>query len=52
VASRTRRAVDWTARHTTTRIGGNRFIAIDPKHGTTGAPTWAPLVLQGATPVS
>ncbi len=44
-----RSTVDWNARHTTTRIAGNRFIAIDPKHGTTGAPTWTPLVLHDAT---
>jgi hypothetical protein len=47
-----RSTVDWTARHTITRIGGNRFIAIDPKHGTTCAPTWAALVFHDATLLS
>jgi hypothetical protein len=46
---RQRSTVDWTARHTVTRIGGCRFIGIDPKHGTTGAATWSPLILDQAT---
>jgi hypothetical protein len=46
---RARSTVDWTARHTTTRAGTARFLAVDPKHGPTGAPTWAPLVLDDAT---
>ncbi|MFC7483767.1 metallophosphoesterase [Luedemannella flava] len=39
---RQRTTVAWAARHTFTRMGGSRFIAVDPKHGTTGAPTWSP----------
>ncbi|GAA2587451.1 hypothetical protein GCM10010435_77160 [Winogradskya consettensis] len=46
---RERTEVDWEARHTVTRIGGSRFVGVDPKHGTAGAPAWEPLVLQGAT---
>jgi hypothetical protein len=46
---RARSTVDWDARQTSTRISGVRFIAVDPKHGRTGAPAWAPLVLAGAT---
>lgn len=46
---RSHSTVDWTARHTTTRIGAARCIGIDPKHGRTGAPTWSPLVLDDAT---
>ncbi|MFC0527110.1 metallophosphoesterase [Phytohabitans kaempferiae] len=49
---RQRSTVDWTARYTVTRIGGCRFIGVDPKHGTTGAPTWSPLILHGATLLS
>lgn len=45
---RQRSTVDWTARHTITRVRGCRFIRIDPKHGTTGAPTWSPLILHDA----
>lgn len=45
---RQRSTVDWTARHTTTRMHGARFIAVDPKHGRDGAPTWAPLILPDA----
>ncbi|GIE85339.1 metallophosphoesterase [Actinoplanes regularis] len=45
---RQRASVDWQARHTVTRIGGGRFVGVDPKHGTRGAPAWAPLVLDGA----
>lgn len=45
---RQRSTVDWTARHTFTRIGGRRFIGIDPKHGTTGSATWSPLILHDA----
>ena len=46
---RQRSKVDWSARHTITLVGGCRFIGIDPKHGTTGAPQWSPLVLNDAT---
>ncbi|MFF5297357.1 metallophosphoesterase [Paractinoplanes globisporus] len=50
---RQRAIVDWAARHTITRVsGGARFIGIDPRHGRTGAPQWAPLVLDGATLVA
>jgi hypothetical protein len=50
---RRRAVVDWAARHTITRVsGGARFIGIDPRHGRTGAPQWAPLVLDGATLVA
>jgi hypothetical protein len=45
---RIRTTVDWQARHTVTRCSGGRFVGVDPKHGTTGAPRWAPLVLQDA----
>jgi hypothetical protein len=45
---RQRSTVDWAARHTVTRAGGGRFIAIDPKHGRTGAPRWLPLILHDA----
>jgi hypothetical protein len=45
---RQRSTVDWEARHTVTRLSGGRFIGIDPKHGRTGAPSWAPLVLDDA----
>jgi hypothetical protein len=45
---RQRSIVDWEARHTTTRLGAGRFIGIDPKHGTTGASNWSPLVLHDA----
>jgi hypothetical protein len=46
---RHRSTVDWAARHTTTRMHGARFIGVDPRHGRTGAPQWAPLTLPGAT---
>jgi Calcineurin-like phosphoesterase len=49
---RQRSTVDWTARHTFTRIGGCRFIGIDPKHGTTGAATWSALILHDAVLLS
>jgi hypothetical protein len=45
---RARSTVDWDARQTVTRISGARFIAVDPKHGNTGAPEWSPLLLTGA----
>ncbi|MFI1991992.1 metallophosphoesterase [Actinoplanes sp. NPDC020271] len=45
---RARTSVDWQARHTVTRCPGGRFVGVDPKHGTAGAPRWAPLVLEGA----
>ena len=31
-----------------TRIGTERFFAVDPKHGRAGAPQWSPLVLGDA----
>jgi hypothetical protein len=46
---RQRATVDWTARHTTTRISLSHFIGVDPHHGRTGAPQWSPLILEGAT---
>jgi hypothetical protein len=46
---RQRSTIDWDARHTTTRLGSGRFIGIDPKHGTGGAPNWSPLILPDAT---
>jgi hypothetical protein len=46
---RQRSTVDWAARHTFTQVSGGRFIGIDPKHGRTGAPEWAPLVFPDAT---
>jgi hypothetical protein len=49
---RQRSTVDWTARHTVTRLGAAHFVGIDPKHGTAGAPTWSPLILDGATLLS
>jgi len=49
---RQRSTIDWAARHTFTRIGGCRFIGIDPKHGTTGAATWSPLILHDAVLLS
>ncbi|MEV0899472.1 metallophosphoesterase [Actinoplanes sp. NPDC049802] len=45
---RQRSTVDWHARRTTTRIGAGLFIAVDPKHGRTGALRWSPLVLRDA----
>ncbi|WP_436533845.1 metallophosphoesterase [Actinoplanes sp. HUAS TT8] len=45
---RARTTVDWEARHTVTRCGAARFVGVDPKHGTVGAPRWAPLILPGA----
>jgi hypothetical protein len=45
---RLRSTVDWAARHTVTRLHGQRFAGVDPKHGRTGAPAWAPLVLPDA----
>jgi hypothetical protein len=46
---RQRSTVDWMARHTFTRIGGARFIGVDPKHGRAGAVAWAPLIFEDAT---
>jgi hypothetical protein len=46
---RQRSTVDWAARHTTTQLRGHRFIGIDPKHGTAGAPNWSPLILHDAS---
>ncbi|WP_433217999.1 metallophosphoesterase [Dactylosporangium sp. CS-047395] len=46
---RDRSTVDWAARHTVTRAGGARFIAVDPRHGKRGAAAWSPLILRGAT---
>ncbi|MBO3741688.1 metallophosphoesterase [Actinoplanes flavus] len=45
---RQRSTVDWVARRTQTRVGGGRFIAVDPKHGRTGAVRWSPLVIENA----
>jgi hypothetical protein len=45
---RLRSTVDWAARHTVTRISGNRFIGVDPEHGCHGAAQWAPLILTDA----
>jgi hypothetical protein len=45
---RVRTTVDWVARHTVTRCGQARFVGVDPRHGRTGAPQWAPLVFEGA----
>jgi hypothetical protein len=49
---RQRCTVDWDARHTSTRIGGCRFIGVEPMHGSTGAPSWAPFILHDATLLS
>jgi hypothetical protein len=46
---RQRSTVDWAARHTFTRIGGARFVGVDPKHGRAGAAQWAPLIFENAT---
>ena len=45
---RQRSTVDWVARRTVTRLAGGCFVAVDPKHGRSGAAQWAPLVLPGA----
>lgn len=45
---RRRASVDWEARLTVARVGGGRFLGVDPKHGATGAARWSPLVLRGA----
>ncbi|MET7401398.1 metallophosphoesterase [Dactylosporangium sp. NPDC005572] len=45
---RARSTVDWYARRTVTRAGGERFVAVDPRHGPRGAAEWAPLVLRDA----
>ncbi|MEU4620513.1 metallophosphoesterase [Actinoplanes sp. NPDC023801] len=45
---RQRSVVDWEARRTVTRLTGGGFVAVDPKHGRSGADRWAPLVLPGA----
>ncbi|WP_432827706.1 metallophosphoesterase [Dactylosporangium sp. CA-092794] len=44
-----RSTVDWDARRTVTRAGAARFVAVDPRHGKTGAPSWSPLLLRNAT---
>jgi hypothetical protein len=44
-----RSTVDWNSRHTFTRTAGARFVAIDPRHGARGAPSWSPLILHNAT---
>jgi hypothetical protein len=49
---RVRSTVDWSARRTETRVRGGRFVAVDPKHGRSGAEVWAPLVLPGAEVIS
>lgn len=45
---RRRSSVDWVARRTETRLAGGRFVAVDPRHGRSGAAVWAPLVLEDA----
>jgi hypothetical protein len=49
---RRRATVDWSARHTVTRLSTGRFIGVDPRHGTDGAPRWSPLILEGAELIS
>ncbi len=44
--------LDPAVRHCWTPIGGHPFVAIDPRHGATPVPTWAPLVLADATVLS
>ncbi|GAA2982789.1 metallophosphoesterase [Actinokineospora diospyrosa] len=46
---RQRATVDWDARHVRVRVGGRVFLGVDPCHGKSGAETWEPLVLEGAT---
>jgi hypothetical protein len=46
---RRRSTVDWQARRTVTRLPSGSFVAVDPKHGRTGAGLWSPLVLAEAT---
>jgi hypothetical protein len=46
---RQRASVDWDARQVRVRVGGRLFIAVDPKHGIDGAPSWQPLILEDAT---
>ncbi|MEU8658242.1 metallophosphoesterase [Actinoplanes philippinensis] len=45
---RVRSTADWDARRTVTRLTGGCFVAVDPKHGRTGADRWAPWVLEDA----
>ncbi|PPK63250.1 metallophosphoesterase [Actinokineospora auranticolor] len=45
---RNRAQVDWESRHVRVRVGGRRFIGVDPGHGRTGAESWRPLVLADA----
>lgn len=40
---------DDRARHAIAVVNGRRIVGIDPGHGRRPAPTWAPLVLPGAT---
>jgi hypothetical protein len=49
---RQRAIVDWRSRQTRVRVGGRLFIGVDPKHGSDGAPSWRPLVLDDATVLS
>ncbi|MEV6302087.1 metallophosphoesterase [Actinoplanes sp. NPDC051861] len=49
---RLRASVDWEARHTFTRLSSGRFVGVDPRHGTGGAPSWAPLVFEDAELIS
>ena len=46
---RQRTTVDWEARHVRVRAGGRVLIGVDPKHGRSGAASWRPLELDGAT---
>jgi len=41
--------LDPTTRHCWTPVGGHPFVAVDPRHGRAGAPSWAPLVLTDAS---
>jgi hypothetical protein len=41
--------LDPAVRHCWTPVGGHPFVAIDPRHGRVGVPSWGPLVLTDAT---
>lgn len=45
-------AQDDRLRHTTSLIGDRRIVGVDPGHGRRPAPTWGPLVLDGARVVA
>jgi hypothetical protein len=45
-------AQDDRLRHTTSLIGVRRIVGVDPGHGRRPAPTWGPLVLDGARVVA